>query len=237
VIFAALSDDYRIGNAEVARLTRREPHRFLGFVFLNPVGDRGAVDGIVRAAVSGWGCRGIKVHWFNGRITREILATADRFGLPVIYDPRGDISTVELAAREYSRVAIIVPHLGSFAGDWGAQVAIIDKLQRHPNLFVDSSGVQYFDLLVDVVRYGGPDRLIFGSDGPFLHPGVELEKIRMLKLPREFEAQVTGGTIARLLGPPLRTTPGSRRTPDSRTEGVSPRSTIGAVGFRGGGRL
>jgi hypothetical protein len=213
VVFAALGDDYRTGNAEVGDLTRRRPGRYIGFVFVNPGEDRGRVDTIVRDAVTGWGCRGIKVHWHNGRITREVLATAERFRLPVLYDPRGDTSAVELVLRDHPRVALIVPHIGSFAGDWGAQVAIIDKLRRHPNLFVDSSGVQYFDLLVDVVRYGGPDRLIFGSDGPFLHPAVELAKIRLLRLPADREALVTGGTISRLLGPSARPAAAPRSAP------------------------
>jgi len=203
VVFAVLSDDYRVGNAEVAELTRRNPQRYIGFVFLNPAGDRGRVETIVREAVTGWGCRGIKVHWHNGRITREVLSVAERFRMPVVYDPRGDIATVELVLREYPQVALIVPHLGSFAGDWGAQVAIIDKLRRHRNLFVDSAGVQYFDLLLDVVRHAGPDRLIFGSDGPFLHPAVELAKIHLLRLPSEQQALVAGGTILRLLGPQI----------------------------------
>lgn len=204
VLLAALGDDYRQGNAEVAALVRRDPARYTGFVFVNPDGDRGRVATVVGEAVAGGWCRGIKVHWHNGRITREVLAAAGRFRLPVLYDPRGDTTTVELVLRDYPQVALLVPHLGSFAGDWGAQVALVDKLRRHPNLFVDSSGVQYFDLLVDVVRHGGPDRLVFGSDGPFLHPGVELAKIRLLRLPREQEALVTGGTIRRLLGPRVR---------------------------------
>ena len=202
VLFAPLDEDYGPANAEVASIVRREPGRYIGFVFINPTFDRGRVATIVKQAVNDWTFRGIKVHWRNGRITREVMEAARRAKIPVIYDPRGDTTTVELVLREYSDVALIVPHIGSFAGDWGAQVALIDKLRRYPSLFVDSSGVQYFDLLVDVVRYGGPDRLIFGSDGPFLHPEVELTKVRMLRLPPEQFAMVSGGTIRRLLHRP-----------------------------------
>ena len=202
VVFAALTtDDYRAGNAQVAAIARKDPRRYIPYVFVNPAYDRGRVRTIVEGAISGWGCRGIKVHWTNGRITREVLDVAERCRLPVLYDPRGDISTVELVLRSYPRVPLIIPHLGSFAGDWGSQVAIIDKLRNYPNLFVDSSGVQYFDLLVDVIRRGGPDRLIFGSDGPFLHPGAELAKIKLLRLVPEQFALVTSGTILRLLEP------------------------------------
>lgn len=237
VVFATLTtDDYRSGNAQVGAIVRREPHRFIGFVFINPAYDRGRVGTIVDEAIRGWGCRGVKVHWTNGRITREVLDVAEARRLPVLYDPRGDISTVELILRSYPRVPIIIPHLGSFAGDWGSQVAIIDKLRRHPNLFVDSSGVQYFDLLVDVVRHGGPDRLIFGTDGPFLHPAVELAKIRALGLPPERFALVTSGTILRLLGPAARS-PRPLPSRGSKTDGVwratsSSRPIPRGVGYR-----
>ncbi len=199
VLFAPLDEDYGPANAEVAAIVRGEPGRYVGFVFINPTFDRGRVATIVTRAVADWKFRGIKVHWRNGRMTREVMEVARMAKIPVLYDPRGDTTTVELVLREYPEVALIVPHIGSFAGDWGAQVALIDKLRRYPNLFVDSSGVQYFDLLVDVVRHGGPDRLIFGSDGPFLHPEVELTKVRMLRLPPEQFAMVSGGTIQRLL--------------------------------------
>ena len=41
--------------------------------------------------------------------------------------------------------------------------------------------------------------MIFGSDGPFLHPGLELEKVRALGLPPAEEALVTGENVMRLL--------------------------------------
>lgn len=206
VVFATLTtDDYRVGNAQVAAIARKDPRRYIPYVFVNPSYDRGRVRTVVEEAITGWGCRGIKVHWVNGRITREVLEVAERCRLPVLYDPRGDISTVELVLRSYPRVPLIIPHLGSFAGDWGSQVAIIDKLRSYPHLFVDSSGVQYFDLLVDVIRKGGPDKLIFGTDGPFLHPGAELAKIKLLGLAPEHFALVTSGTILRLLGPAVET--------------------------------
>jgi predicted TIM-barrel fold metal-dependent hydrolase len=40
---------------------------------------------------------------------------------------------------------------------------------------------------------------VFGSDGPWLHPALELEKIRLLRLPREAEARVLGGNARKLI--------------------------------------
>jgi uncharacterized protein len=63
----------------------------------------------------------------------------------------------------------------------------------------DTSGVRFFDALVQAVRRAGPRKILFGSDGPQLHPGVELHKVRMLGLPADAERLVMGGNLIRLL--------------------------------------
>lgn len=76
---------------------------------------------------------------------------------------------------------------------------LIDQLCRFPNVYADTTGVRYWDCLVQAVKRAGPHKILFGSDGPLLHPAVELYKIEMLGLPRQQEALITGGNIARLL--------------------------------------
>jgi len=201
VVFAPLTSDYERANREVARLVARDPQRFLGFAFVNPVRDRGRIAAMVGLAVDAWGFAGIKVHWHDGRMTREIADVARARRLPVLYDPRGDTATVETVAGAYPDVAWIIPHLSSFADDWKAQVAFVDQLARLPNVFTDTSGVRYFDLLADAARRAGPHKILFGSDGPFLHPGVELAKVRALALDPEGRALVLGGNLRRLVRP------------------------------------
>ncbi|HLZ36597.1 MAG TPA: amidohydrolase family protein [Mycobacteriales bacterium] len=201
VLFAPLTSDYARANRDVALLVRRAPGRFLGFAFVNPVTDRGRISAMVGEAVDSWGFRGIKVHWSNGRITREIGDVARARRLPVLYDPRGDTANVEMIARAYPDVAWIIPHLSSFADDWKAQVAFVDQLARLPNVFTDTSGVRYFDLLADAARRAGPEKILFGSDGPFLHPGVELAKVLALRLDPPGRAAVLGGNLLRLVRP------------------------------------
>ncbi len=197
VLFAALTSDYRAANREVGALVSASRGRYLGFAFVNPLVDKGSIGSLVDEARS-WGACGIKVHWRDGRITREVAEVASQLSLPVIYDPRGDTATVEMVARAYPDVAWIVPHLSSFADDWSAQVSFVDKLVRLPNVFADTSGVRYFDVLADAVRRAGADKVLFGTDGPFLHPGVELAKIHALHLPPPDAALVLGGNILRL---------------------------------------
>lgn len=212
VLFAAFHSDYALANREVARLVASRRGRFYGFAFIHPVADRGRVFSLVKEAVEELGLVGIKVHRHDGRITREICQAALAYHLPILYDVMGEVSTVELLATEYPRVNFIIPHLGSFGDDWKAQRAFLDPLERHPNVYTDTSGVRRFDLLEEAVERGGAGKVLFGSDGPWLHPGVELEKVRLLGLPQQAERQVLGGNLLRLIS---RTPPAGKWLPQT----------------------
>ena len=198
VLFAAFHSDYTIANREVARIVNSRRDRFSGFAFINPQRDRGRVRAMIEESVTRHGFIGIKVHRHDAPITREVCEAARAFSLPVIYDVVGEISAVELLAQEYPDVNFIIPHLGSFADDWRAQLGLIDHLVRHANIYADTSGVRRFDLLEQAVQRAGAGKILFGSDGPWLHPAVELAKIRALRLPPHDEALILGENFLRI---------------------------------------
>ncbi|MBN2292004.1 MAG: amidohydrolase family protein, partial [Pirellulales bacterium] len=199
VFFAAFHSNYAVANREVARIVLSRPDRFYGFAMTHPVRDRGRVYAMIKVAVERYGFVGLKVHRHDGRITREICEVASTFSLPVLYDVMGEVSVCELLAQEYPDVAFIIPHIGSFADDWRAQLALIDHLVRHPNIYTDTAGVRRFDLLEQAVHRAGPEKILFGSDGPWLHPAVELAKIDALELSSEENQLVLGGNFLRLI--------------------------------------
>jgi predicted TIM-barrel fold metal-dependent hydrolase len=198
VIFAAFTRDYRAANRAIAAMVKRRPRELLGFAFVHAARDRGRIRELLGEAFAN-GLVGIKVHRSDARITREICESAQESGAPILYDVLGEVETVELIAREYPKVPFIIPHLGSFADDWKVQRALLDPLQRCPNVFADTSGVRRFDVLHEAVSRCGAEKILFGSDGPWLHPAVELTKIRALQLSRDAEARVLGVNLLRLL--------------------------------------
>ena len=206
VLLAAFHSDYRAANMEVARIVASRPDRFYGLAFVHADRDRGRIFEMVREAVENHGFVGIKVHRHDARLSREICETARAFAIPILYDPVGEVSIVELIADEYRDVAFIIPHMGSFSDDWRAQSRMIDYCARYPNVHVDTSGVRRFDLLAEAVRRAGAGKILFGSDGPWLHPGVELAKIRALGLSPMDEQLVLGRNFLRLIA-------GRRRAP------------------------
>lgn len=203
VLLPAFHSDYAIANAGLARIVSARPGRFHGFAGVHAERDRGRVRDLISTAAQEYGFKGIKVHAHDARISREICESAREFGLPVIYDVAGEVSVTELLAREYPDVAFIIPHLGSFADDWKAQMALIDPLTRHANIFADTSGVRRFDVLLEAVQRAGPEKILFGSDGPYLHPGVELAKVKALGLSPHAENLIVGANLIALLSNPF----------------------------------
>lgn len=200
VLLAAFHSDYARANLSVAKIVASNPGRFYGFAFVHATRDRGRVRQLLETAVGRYGFVGIKLHRHDARITREVCEAARHFRLPVLYDPVGEVAVAELLAQEFPDLDFIIPHLGSFADDWAAQLALIDIMVRHRNIYADSSGVRRFDLLQSALRRAGAHKLLFGSDGPWLHPGVELAKIRALEMQGDDEAMVLGGNLLRLIG-------------------------------------
>ena len=199
VIFPVFQSDYTAGNRDVARLVARLPGRLTGFAMVHTGRDAGQVREMVREAVLRHGFRGIKVHGLQGMPTREVCEAALEFNVPLLVDVGGKAHVIDMFAPEFPSVNFIIAHLGSFADDWRAHERVIEQLVRYKNVYADTSGVRRFDYIVQAVKRAGAEKVLFGSDGPWLHPGVELYKIRMLRLPLACERLVLGGNAARLI--------------------------------------
>ncbi len=198
VVFAAFNSDYEQANRQVARIVARFPGRLIGFAFVHASNDAGRIFDMVKRARK-WGFLGIKSHGFEAMPTRELCEAARAFRMPLLTDVVGRADVVDMLAPQFPDVNFIIPHLGSFADDWRAHQRVIDQLVRYPNVYTDTSGIRRFDYIVEAIKRAGAKKVLFGSDGPWLHPGVEIHKIRLLGLPPKQEALVLGGNIIRLL--------------------------------------
>ncbi len=200
IVFAAFNTDYAKANAGVAKIVARYPRRLLGFAMVHARRDAGRIGEMIRRAVEQYRFRGIKVHGHESMPTREVCEAARAFRIPVLVDVSGQAHVVDMLAPQYPDVNFIIPHLGSFADDFRAQQQVVDQLVRYPNVYADTAGVRRFDYIVQAVKRAGPRKVLFGSDGPWLHPGLELHKIRLLGLAPEAQAAVMGGNVLRLIG-------------------------------------
>jgi uncharacterized protein len=200
VVFPVFNSNYAAANARLARIVRMYPNELIGFAAIDPARDAGRVEYMIRRAVEDYGFRGLKIHGLDSFPGREVCEVARHYQLPLLLDVVGRLEAVEMLASQYSDLNFIIPHMGTFSDNWMTHTHLIDQLCRFPNVYADTSGVRYWECLVQAVKRAGPNKILFGSDGPLLHPGVELYKIKMLKLLPAQEALIMGGNIARLLG-------------------------------------
>lgn len=199
IVVATFHSDYNKANAQVARIIARYPGRLIGFVFVHATRDAGRIFHMVERACRKWYFRGIKVHGFEAMPTREVCETARIFRLPVFVDVISRPEVMDMLAPQYPDVNFIVGHLGSYTDDWRAHQQVVYQLVRYPNVYADTSTVRRFDYIVEAIKRAGPRKLLFGSDGPWNHPGVELHKVRLLRLPEDQESLVLGGNTFRLI--------------------------------------
>ena len=196
VIFPINNPTYERANAEVAEICGRHEGKFIGFAKHDPETEAGRVPAMLRHEVRDLGLKGLKLHRLP---TRDMLDAVAELGIPVLYHPERVVN-FNMIAEAYPGVNFIMAHLGNFASqNWAEHIAAIDVARRFPNVYLETSSVVFFKFLYMAVKEVGPDKLIFGSDGPEVDSRVELYKIKLLKLAPADEAKVLGGNIRRLL--------------------------------------
>jgi len=104
---------------------------------------------------------------------------------------------------EFPKLKLVCPHLGGalpyMAGRFDHQVTVLKRsnqnLQRKPSQYMREQ--VYFDIVSPqplamkfAVEFSGPDRLLFGSDHPWVDPKLILDSLRSLHLPPEHEAAI-----------------------------------------------
>ncbi len=195
-----------INDATLACLAGR-PDRLLGFCFLNPANDPGAIGAEMDRCLADGPMTGVKL-WIsvNARDRRldPILRRAAALGVPVLHHAwhktvsRGkhesDPADIAHLARRHPKTNIIMAHL------WGAGIRGVCDVADCPNVCIDTSGSQPgADLLEYAVARIGAERIVFGSDVPVRDFPSQLGKVYGAKLTRAQRRLILGGNAERLL--------------------------------------
>jgi uncharacterized protein len=193
IIFPVNNHTYTKANEAIAEMCGRHAGKLIGFAKHDPDTEAGKVPAMLRREIESLGLKGLKLHKLP---TRDMLDAAAELGIPVLYHPK-EVSDFHMIAEEYPRIPFIMAHMGGY-GQWMKPLEGIAVARRYANVYVETSQVtvKFIELAVKDL---GPDKVIFGSDGPEQDSRVELYKIRLLKLPPGDEAKILGGNVARLL--------------------------------------
>jgi predicted TIM-barrel fold metal-dependent hydrolase len=202
VVFPVTYRDYWAANQELKGYVDSFPERL---VLFGRVGNTADAAEIMERSVSELGAKGFKIHHGLDRFEPDspnllkALEAAERLQVPIIFDAFGleRVRWVAGYAKKFS-FPVILGHMG---GLWN--VAAIDEAiaaaESCPNAYLETSSVLLFRKIEEAVERVGAERILFGTDGPGVHPAPEIAKIRCLHISDEAKTAILGQTARRLL--------------------------------------
>lgn len=206
---AAISSDFRRGNDESLAAADAFPSRLFVYCCVNPNYPDLAEAELARCFQHP-AVRGIKLHPelhgdypLDGPGYQAVWDFANEHGLPVLshsYFAGDPLSVFARIASGYPRVTVILGHAGL---DHGLE-AVASLAAEHPNIIIDLCGALTRDGVVEVLaRRIGAERLMLGTDMPFMNAASQLGTFLHARLDPTERAQIAGHTAARLFGLPL----------------------------------
>jgi|GEM_PF-750884 predicted TIM-barrel fold metal-dependent hydrolase len=181
------------------------PGRIVPFARINPHAPNGPE--LVEKYVAR-GIKGLKFHPFwdafqanDKHLVHPILEAAEPHGLTCLFHSGESWLTlpglVWDLAHDFPGLNFIIGHSGLYGFD--AEAVAVAK--RKDNLWLDTTELYPVERLRMIVDTVGKDRLLFGIDGPYMNPGIELEKVlRFGRLTDDELDRVLGLNLAELVG-------------------------------------
>jgi predicted TIM-barrel fold metal-dependent hydrolase len=156
-------------------------------------------------SVKEWGFCGLKLmppkHGYRivDQSVYPLLEKARELKVPVsIHSGQDQCHPCDIGfmALEFPDVTFIMDHMGYRYFTRQALLAA----KHAPNMYLATTAVPEPEFIKNAVKALGPERVLFGSNGPGMPPDIQIEVIRRTKLDPEAEALVLGGNAARLYG-------------------------------------
>ena len=133
----------------------------------------------------------------------EVLDELESVGKPVLTTVGEGFPPAALEATLLRRnVPIIAAHFGGYPLNRELMGETIDLLESHDDCYVDTSAVRYRDVLERALREH-PDRVLFGSGTPDVHPNVGIMEMLTLDLPEDAMRRAFSKNVERVLGDAL----------------------------------
>jgi len=186
---ALFRKDIRQDNLQILEVAKKNPGRIVPFVTVDPWDGERAVQELKEYITLG--AKGLKLHPLtqglpaHSELYHPLLDVAEKeriivlfhTGTPVYSQP---LQVLELA-QIYTKIPFILAHLGLGILWWDA----IRAVKRADNVYVDTAGQRLIPVIRLAVRELGSEKILFGSDAPFLSLEVELKKILECGLSRD----------------------------------------------------
>ena len=203
----ACYNDCPRGNADVDTVLRKFPERFRAYVTVNATPKGQALEQLQRYAhfhqpplikmhpdLQKYAVNGLDYRpaWDYANQTRAIVLvhTWDS-------DPNCGPLLLEGIAREFPRARILIGHAGV---TWHGYMQALEVARKAPNTYLDIAGSQsHRTILEHCVAEVGPERILFGSDMPYLEASVALGRVLSARIPDNAKCAILRQNFLRLL--------------------------------------
>ena len=193
------TEGFKSANNYIAKAVAEFPTRLIGFGRVDPTSPFRAVREVERIGAS-LNLVGIKLHPRAQKFMPDdpglhgVLEIVSDLRLAVVFDSGSDYAPwPEMAelANQFPDIPMIMAHMRK--GDY------ISAAKAAPNIYLGTTKVQP-ELIVDAVKEIGADRIISGSDSPYVSNEAEINKIRSLDgLSENDKSQMLGLNMVRIL--------------------------------------
>jgi predicted TIM-barrel fold metal-dependent hydrolase len=186
----ACYNDCPRGNAEIEAVLRRHPDRFFGYVTVNPNPPGQAVAELERWA----GFHrppliklhpGLHKYPVHGEHYKPIWEYANQHEAVVLVhtwdsDPNCGPLLFPPIARAHPKARILLGHSGV---TWRGIMQAMEAAEAAPNLCLDLASSQHHRLILEkCAQRVGAERILFGSDMPFLEASMTLAHVLTAKI-------------------------------------------------------
>ena len=201
------------GNDAVAKAVRARPDRLVGYVRVNANYPK-TMERELERCLDQPGFRGIKIHPYCDQVPVEdpryepVWKFAVARDVPVLshtwqslryYDPLCDFCTPARFARvleTHPEVKIILGHSG---GEYDGILEAIEVAKAFPNVYLDTASSRTYPGVVSMlVKEVGAERVLYGSDTPFLTPVTQVGKVVFAGITEEEKRLILGLNAAKL---------------------------------------
>lgn len=161
---------------------RDNPGRLIGCIYVNPLNPQ-AAEIIEKYAEKGFSAVKLNplrhAYCADGEMVFPVMEKAEKLGLPVCihsgHPPYSLPWQIGLLAEKYPNVKIMMIHMGHGHGVYID--AALKMARKYSNIYLEMSGMPMPSKILEAYETVGKDRIMFGTDTPFHHPSVELQKV------------------------------------------------------------
>jgi len=214
VVFHGLAYEYHgmTGNRELTEVVAGEPRLQAAWVVgLHQAGQYPPPEELVAELVASgavaarffWGGALSETSFPDEEAHEQLWGELERHRVPTIacFDESATISGPQTAQitgmlKGFPNLPVVL----SFARMARDAAVLCDRLERYPNLHVETTGLMTDYLLEGLVQRFGAGRLLFGSNFPWYKAGQTRIALAYAEIPEGDKALIAGDNLRRLIG-------------------------------------